>query len=64
VARLGGDEFVLVLHGLDNRNEIDRFCARLIERLQQPILFDDQPCTSAPAWASPRPAPRASMPAS
>jgi diguanylate cyclase (GGDEF)-like protein len=43
VARLGGDEFVLVLHGLDNRNEIDRFCARLIERLQQPILFDDQP---------------------
>lgn len=43
VARLGGDEFVLVLHGLDNRNEIDRFCARLIERLQQPILFDEQP---------------------
>ncbi|MDF0731249.1 EAL domain-containing protein [Pseudomonas entomophila] len=43
VARLGGDEFVLVLGGMDNRSEIDRFCARLITLLQQPILFDDQP---------------------
>jgi diguanylate cyclase (GGDEF)-like protein/PAS domain S-box-containing protein len=41
VARLGGDEFVLVLHGLDNRNEIDRFCARLIDLLQQPITFEE-----------------------
>ncbi|MFV3406906.1 EAL domain-containing protein [Pseudomonas sp. NY15463] len=40
VARLGGDEFVLVLQGLDNRSEIDRFCARLIEQLQQPITFE------------------------
>ena len=32
MARLGGDEFVLVLHGLDNRSEIDRFCARLLEQ--------------------------------
>lgn len=41
VARLGGDEFVLVLHGLDHRSEIDRFCARLIDLLQQPITFED-----------------------
>lgn len=41
VARLGGDEFVLVLHGLDNRSEIDRFCARLIDLLQQPITFEE-----------------------
>ncbi|MGE7993751.1 bifunctional diguanylate cyclase/phosphodiesterase [Pseudomonas sp. NPDC089554] len=43
VARLGGDEFVVVLGGMDNRSEIDRFCARLIELLQQPILHDEQP---------------------
>ncbi|WP_420029193.1 putative bifunctional diguanylate cyclase/phosphodiesterase [Pseudomonas monteilii] len=43
VARLGGDEFILVLSGMDNRNEIDRFCARLISLLQQPITFDNQP---------------------
>jgi len=41
VARLGGDEFVLVLQGLDNRSEIDRFCARLIDLLQQPIVFEE-----------------------
>ena len=41
VARLGGDEFVLVLHGLGNRSEIDRFCARLIGLLQQPITFEE-----------------------
>ncbi len=43
VARLGGDEFILVLTGMDNRSEIDRFCARLISLLQQPIVFDNQP---------------------
>ncbi|MEG8203231.1 EAL domain-containing protein [Pseudomonas sp. 5FOS] len=43
VARLGGDEFLLVLSGMDNRSEIDRFCARLISLLQQPIVFDSQP---------------------
>jgi len=43
VARLGGDEFILVLNGMDNRTEVDRFCARLISLLQQPIVFDNQP---------------------
>lgn len=41
VARLGGDEFVLVIARLDNRNEIDRFCTRLIESLHQPITYED-----------------------
>ncbi|MHC6224409.1 bifunctional diguanylate cyclase/phosphodiesterase [Pseudomonas sp. X10] len=42
VARLGGDEFVLVLNGMDNRIEIDRFCARVIELLRHPIAFEEQ----------------------
>ncbi|MBD1550693.1 EAL domain-containing protein [Pseudomonas typographi] len=37
VARLGGDEFVLVLCGLEQRFEVDRFCQRLIDSVQQPI---------------------------
>ncbi|MDD1017228.1 EAL domain-containing protein [Pseudomonas rubra] len=42
VARLGGDEFVLVMNGMDSRNEIDRFCARLIDNLHQPIYYEEQ----------------------
>lgn len=40
VARLGGDEFVVVLNGMENTTEIDRFCGRLIESLQQPIHYE------------------------
>jgi diguanylate cyclase (GGDEF)-like protein/PAS domain S-box-containing protein len=40
VARLGGDEFVVVLSGMESTTEIDRFCARLIESLQQPIHYE------------------------
>ncbi|CDF96782.1 MULTISPECIES: EAL domain-containing protein [unclassified Pseudomonas] len=40
VARLGGDEFVVVLGGMENTTEIDRFCTRLIESLQQPIHYE------------------------
>ena len=43
VARLGGDEFVMVLGALNNRQEIDRFCARLIDTLHQPIEYLTQP---------------------
>jgi diguanylate cyclase (GGDEF)-like protein/PAS domain S-box-containing protein len=39
VARLGGDEFVLILCGLEKRFEIDRFCQRLIDSLQQPVDY-------------------------
>jgi diguanylate cyclase (GGDEF)-like protein/PAS domain S-box-containing protein len=42
VARLGGDEFLMVLSGLTNDNEIDRFCQRLIDNLRQPIPYNDQ----------------------
>ncbi|PWB34709.1 bifunctional diguanylate cyclase/phosphodiesterase [Pseudomonas sp. SDI] len=42
VARLGGDEFVLVMNGMDSRSEIDRFCERLLENLQQAITHEDQ----------------------
>jgi diguanylate cyclase (GGDEF)-like protein/PAS domain S-box-containing protein len=41
VARLGGDEFVLILCGPENRFEIDRFCQRLIESLQQPVQYGE-----------------------
>ncbi|WP_458130678.1 bifunctional diguanylate cyclase/phosphodiesterase [Pseudomonas sp. R3-41] len=40
VARLGGDEFVVVLNGMEHTTEIDRFCERLIDSLQQPILYE------------------------
>ncbi|WP_313646266.1 EAL domain-containing protein [Pseudomonas sp.] len=40
VARLGGDEFILVLARPGHREEMDRFCARLIEALRQPIKLD------------------------
>lgn len=40
VARLGGDEFVVVLSGVENTTEIDRFCERLIASLQQPIHYE------------------------
>ncbi len=39
VARLGSDEFALVLCGLASQQETDRFCARLIEHLHQPIAY-------------------------
>ncbi|WP_263262916.1 EAL domain-containing protein [Pseudomonas sp. RIT-PI-S] len=39
IARLGGDEFVLILCGPENRFEIDRFCQRLIDSLQQPVSY-------------------------
>lgn len=42
VARLGGDEFLMVLSGLTNDHEVDRFCARLIDNLRQPIAYADQ----------------------
>ncbi|MFJ2682213.1 EAL domain-containing protein [Pseudomonas sp. NPDC087342] len=40
VARLGGDEFVVVLHNMDSRSEVDKFCSRLIESLHRPIHYE------------------------
>jgi diguanylate cyclase (GGDEF)-like protein/PAS domain S-box-containing protein len=43
VARLGGDEFVIVLSAMHNVLEIDRFCQRLIDNVQRPVFYDEQP---------------------
>lgn len=40
VARLGGDEFVIVLARPGKHDEVDRFCARVIETLKRPITFE------------------------
>lgn len=40
VARLGGDEFVIVLTRPGARAELERFCARVIETLQQPMTVE------------------------
>nr|WP_314480297.1 EAL domain-containing protein [uncultured Pseudomonas sp.] len=37
VARLGGDEFVIVLIAPGTHDELDRFCARVIDTLKQPM---------------------------
>ena len=44
VARVGGDEFVLIFHALCDRPRIEELARRLIDRLEQPILFQGQPC--------------------
>ncbi|WP_236167250.1 bifunctional diguanylate cyclase/phosphodiesterase [Pseudomonas fulva] len=40
VARLGGDEFVIVLIAPGARDELDRFCARLIDTVKQPMAVE------------------------
>jgi diguanylate cyclase (GGDEF)-like protein/PAS domain S-box-containing protein len=42
VARLGGDEFIMVLDGMNSQDSIERLCARLIEQLRQPIIYEGQ----------------------
>lgn len=39
VARLGGDEFILIICGQISRANIDQLCTRIIERLGQPIQY-------------------------
>ena len=40
VARLGGDEFVIVLARPGKHDDMDRFCARVIENLKRPITLE------------------------
>ncbi|MNO38820.1 Phytochrome-like protein cph2 [compost metagenome] len=40
IARLGGDEFIVVLTRPGQHDEMDRFCARLIEALKRPIQVE------------------------
>lgn len=42
VARLGGDEFIIVLAKPGRREDIDRFCARVVEAIGRPIDIDGQ----------------------
>ncbi|WP_306564196.1 GGDEF domain-containing protein [Aquabacterium sp.] len=39
VARLGGDEFIILLDGADNRAEITQIAQRMVEALQQPVVY-------------------------
>lgn len=44
VARVGGDEFVLLFHRLCQRPRIEEIARRLIERLEEPIQWQDHAC--------------------
>ena len=44
VIRTGGDEFVLIFSGLTDPARLDELARRLIARLEEPILYEDQPC--------------------
>jgi diguanylate cyclase (GGDEF)-like protein len=44
LARVGGDEFVLLFHGLCDRPRIEEIARRLIDRLEQPIPWQDAEC--------------------
>ena len=44
IARAGGDEFILLLRGMTDAAQLQSLGARIIERLQEPIAFEDQVC--------------------
>ena len=44
VVRAGGDEFVLIFHRMTDRKRLARVAARLLNRLEQPVMFDGTPC--------------------
>lgn len=44
VVRAGGDEFVLIFAGLTNPDQLAQIARRILSRLEQPILFQGQPC--------------------
>ncbi|WP_127557674.1 GGDEF domain-containing protein [Nioella ostreopsis] len=44
VARVGGDEFVLLFRDCDDPDLLEAIGARLISRLEEPTIFDGQPC--------------------
>ena len=44
VARIGGDEFVLIFHGLCDRARIEEIARRLIQRLEQPMRWQEETC--------------------
>ena len=54
IARVGGDEFVLVLPDVTTEEAIDALAQRIIERVQEPIMFDGAACTVAASLGSTR----------
>ncbi|MGB3313217.1 MAG: GGDEF domain-containing protein [Albidovulum sp.] len=44
IARVGGDEFVLILPGPIDPLTVGRIAARIIRGLEQPVMFEGQPC--------------------
>ncbi|WP_233252637.1 GGDEF domain-containing protein [Maritimibacter sp. 55A14] len=44
VVRAGGDEFVLICRNCDDVAVLNRIAQRIIERLEEPILFEGRPC--------------------
>lgn len=44
VARVGGDEFVIVFKGLTQEEILSSIADRLIKRLNEPMMFEQQPC--------------------
>lgn len=44
VARVGGDEFVIVLDNQVYPSRLEKISARLIKRIEEPILFQDREC--------------------
>ncbi len=44
IARVGGDEFVLIFEGLTDRTRLVRIATRLIDRIREPMQFQDTVC--------------------
>ncbi|MEM6305413.1 MAG: diguanylate cyclase [Pseudomonadota bacterium] len=44
VARVGGDEFTLILPGVDSEEVLRRIGRRIIEQLEEPIVYEGQSC--------------------
>jgi len=44
VARVGGDEFVILVHSIDEPATLDGIATRIIERLEEPIMFEGRAC--------------------
>lgn len=42
VARLGGDEFIMLLDDMSSQESIEALCARLIDQIKQPIVYEGQ----------------------
>lgn len=46
VARLGGDEFIILLDGADDKEAIAHVAEKILEVLQQPVVYEDQDLVS------------------